>query len=69
MEGRWSYQEQMAVAHRMALFVVGGPQRVREGLQTIIDHTQADELILVSDAYRTEDRLRSFEIAITAARG
>jgi luciferase family oxidoreductase group 1 len=68
MDGLWSYQEQMAVAHRMALFVVGGPTRVREGLQTIIDHTQADELILVSDAYRKEDRLRSFEVAITAAR-
>jgi luciferase family oxidoreductase group 1 len=68
MDGLWSYQEQMAVAHRMALFVVGGPARVREGLQAILDHTQADELILVSDAYRKEDRLRSFEIAIQAAR-
>ncbi|MGE5096737.1 MAG: LLM class flavin-dependent oxidoreductase [Betaproteobacteria bacterium] len=68
MEGSWSYNEQLAVASRMALFVVGGPARVREGLQTIIDHTQADELILVSDAYRAEDRLRSFEIAIQAAR-
>lgn len=68
MEGRWSYQEQMAVAHRMALFVVGGPARVHEGLQAIIDHTQADELILVSDAYRSEDRLRSFEIAMKSAR-
>ena len=64
----WSYDEQMAVASRMALFVVGGPARVREGLQTIIDHTQADELILVSDAYRFEDRLRSFERAMAAAR-
>jgi luciferase family oxidoreductase group 1 len=66
MEGLWSYQEQMAVAHRMALFVVGGPERVRQGLQTIIDHTQADELILVSDAYRVEDRFRSFELAMRA---
>jgi luciferase family oxidoreductase group 1 len=68
MEGLWNYGEQMAVASRMALFVVGGPARVREGLQAIIDHTQADELILVSDAYRKEDRLRSFELAMQAAR-
>lgn len=69
MEGLWSYDEQVAVGSRMALFVVGGPARVREGLQEIIDHTQADELILVSDAYRAEDRLRSFELAMAAARG
>jgi len=69
MDGAWSYAEQMAVASRMALFVVGGHARVREGLRTIIDHTQADELILVSDTYRFEDRLRSFETAIAAAKG
>ena len=68
MEGLWSYAERMAVASRMALFVVGGPERVRAGFQAILDHTQADELILVSDTYRKEDRLRSFEIAMQAAR-
>ena len=68
MEGLWSTGERMALAERMALLVVGGPERVRAGLQHIIDVTQADELILVSDAYRFEDRLRSFEI-IAQARG
>ncbi|HET7402425.1 MAG TPA: MsnO8 family LLM class oxidoreductase, partial [Usitatibacter sp.] len=68
MEGLWTYGEQMAVASRMALFVVGGPARVRAELEAILHHTQADELILVSDAYRKEDRLRSFEIAMQAAR-
>jgi luciferase family oxidoreductase group 1 len=67
MEGRWSPGEQMAMAERMALMVVGGPARVREALQQIIDATQADELIIVSDAYRPEDRLRSFDIIAEAA--
>jgi luciferase family oxidoreductase group 1 len=62
MEGLWSQAEQLAMAERMALMVVGGPQRVREGLQEIIDVTRADELILVSDAYDRNARLRSFEL-------
>jgi alkanesulfonate monooxygenase SsuD/methylene tetrahydromethanopterin reductase-like flavin-dependent oxidoreductase (luciferase family) len=58
----------MALAERMALFVSGGPARVRDGLQRIVEATRADELILVSDAYAPEDRLRSFEILMQAAR-
>jgi luciferase family oxidoreductase group 1 len=62
MEGLWTPPEQYAMAERMALMVVGGPDRVRAGLQEIIDVTQADELIIVSDAYDPADRRRSFEI-------
>ena len=62
-----SQGEQLALAERMALMVVGGPERVREGLQQIVDVTQADELIVVSDAYRPEDRLKSFDIIAQAA--
>ena len=62
MDALWSTGERLAVAERMALMVVGGPERVRAKLQEIIDVTQADELILVSDAYDKADRLRSFEI-------
>jgi luciferase family oxidoreductase group 1 len=69
MDAVWNERERLAVAARMALFVVGGPERVRDGLQQIIDHTQADEIILVSDAYRREDRLRSFEILANVAGG
>jgi alkanesulfonate monooxygenase SsuD/methylene tetrahydromethanopterin reductase-like flavin-dependent oxidoreductase (luciferase family) len=65
----WSDMERAAVAERMALFVVGGVARVREGLQRIVEATEADELILVSDAYRSEDRVRSFELLMEAARG
>ena len=68
MESLWDERERMAVAHRMALFVVGGVARVREGLRQIVQATAADELILVSDAYRPEDRLRSFELLAQAAR-
>ena len=55
--------ERAALAERLALFVVGGPARVAEGLQQILDATQADELILVSETYERAARLESFRIA------
>lgn len=64
----WTEAERYAVAERMALFVVGGPERVRAGFRSIVEATQADELILVSDAYEPADRLKSFEVAMEAAR-
>ena len=64
-----SDMERAAVAERMALFVVGGPSRARDGLERIVEVTQADELILVSDAYDPADRIRSFELLMEAARG
>jgi luciferase family oxidoreductase group 1 len=67
MDAVWSPGERLAVAERMALMVVGGPERVRAGLQQIVDATQADELIVSSDAFRKEDRLKSYEIIAGAA--
>jgi luciferase family oxidoreductase group 1 len=67
MASVWSEAEAMAVADRMALMVVGGEERLRSGLQQILDATQADELIVVSDAYAFEDRLRSFDCIARAA--
>jgi len=62
MEGLWTRGEQLAVAERMALMVVGGRERVRDGLQQIVEATRADELILVSETWDRRARLRSFEI-------
>ncbi|HXZ50025.1 MAG TPA: LLM class flavin-dependent oxidoreductase [Usitatibacter sp.] len=67
MEGLWSPGEQLAVAERMALMVVGGPERVREGLARIVEATAADELIVVSETWDRAARLRSYEIVAEAA--
>jgi luciferase family oxidoreductase group 1 len=61
-----SDMERAAIAERMALFCVGSPARVREGFEQIVEATQADELILVSDTYRHEDRVRSYELLMAA---
>jgi luciferase family oxidoreductase group 1 len=69
MDKVWTPGERYAVAERMALMVVGGPERVAAGLAKIVAITKADELIIASDAFERADRLRSYEILAEAARG
>ena len=67
-EMAWSAGERLAVAERMALFCVGSPARIRDGFRQILEATDADELIIVSDAYRHEDRVRSYELVMEAGK-
>lgn len=62
----WTPAEREAVMSRLRLALFGDPTKVRAGLTELIEHTQADELIVVSDLYRHEDRLRSYELLATA---
>jgi luciferase family oxidoreductase group 1 len=62
MQGLWSPNEEQAVRHMTSTMVVGGPARVEAGLRRLIEITTADELIITSDLYSHEDRLRSFEL-------
>ena len=67
MNNLWSPQEESAVATMTRILVVGGPNRVRESLQEIVNITGADELIMTSDVYDHAKRLRSFEIIAECA--
>jgi len=58
----WTPRERAAVMQNLGAAVVGGPESVRQGLETILEQTRADELMLVTDVYDPEDRQRSFEI-------
>lgn len=58
----WTPRERAAVMQNLGAAVVGGPESVRQGLETILEQTRADELMLVTDVYDPEDRRRSFEI-------
>ncbi|KHD87584.1 MAG: luciferase [Bdellovibrio sp. ArHS] len=62
MDALWTPMEKEHVLQKLGTAVIGGPEKVREGLQKLIDQTQADELMIVSDAYEHTDRLHSFEI-------
>ncbi|HEX7749381.1 MAG TPA: LLM class flavin-dependent oxidoreductase [Bordetella sp.] len=62
MDGLWTPWEREAVEQRLGAAIVGGPQTVRRGLEDLLADTQADEIMIVSDFYRLQDRLRSYEI-------
>lgn len=58
----WSPMEQAQVEQFLGAAVIGGPETVHEGLERFLAETGADELMLNTDVYAAEDRLRSYEI-------
>ncbi len=56
-------QERAAIDDFLAAAVIGGPQRVAQGLQALAETTEADEFVLVCDVFDPEQRLRSLDIA------
>ena len=62
IEGYWSPHEKAQASQMLVCSVVGSPETVRAGVQSMIDRTDADELMIVSDIFDPEKRLRSFEI-------
>lgn len=69
MDDIWSPAEKEAVLSKLRLAVIGGPNKVRAGLEKIISNTGVQELMIVSDAYSHADRLRSFELIADLKRG
>lgn len=64
----WTPMEQVQVEQFLGAAVIGGPDTVREGLERFLEQTGADELMLNTDLYTSEDRLRSYEIVAEAWR-
>ncbi|MBB6579232.1 luciferase family oxidoreductase group 1 [Comamonas odontotermitis] len=60
--------ERQAIEGFLAVASIGGPERVQQRMRQLADSTGADELMLVSDIYDAELRLRSLEIAAQAVR-
>lgn len=67
IESYWSLSEKAQVQRMLARSIVGSPETVRRGIAALVDETQADELIVVSDVYDHALRLRSFELIAEAA--
>jgi luciferase family oxidoreductase group 1 len=55
--------ERAELDRAFACAVIGGPDRVRSGLQAMLNRTRADELILAGQIYGHQARLRSYAIA------
>ncbi|HRD98392.1 MAG TPA: LLM class flavin-dependent oxidoreductase [Rubrivivax sp.] len=58
----WTPQERVAVQQMLAASAVGSPDAVRAQLQSIVDQTAADELIVASAVHEHAARLRSYEL-------
>jgi len=70
MDTYWTLAEKSHANRMLARSIVGSPKTVRVGIDALVDETCADELIVVSDVYDHDARLRSFElIAATQTAG
>lgn len=67
IETYWSPVEKAQVTRMLARSIVGSQETVRAGMDALIAETKADELIVVSDVYDHERRLRSIELIAEAA--
>ncbi|RED61724.1 LLM class flavin-dependent oxidoreductase [Cohnella lupini] len=62
MDDLWSPHEEAALRKQFGYAVVGDPEQVKTRLQAVLDETDADELIIASQIYDHQARLKSFEI-------
>jgi luciferase family oxidoreductase group 1 len=67
IETYWQPHERFRAQQMLACSVVGSVETVRSGLEALLERTRADELIVVSDVYDFETRLRSFTLIAEAA--
>jgi alkanesulfonate monooxygenase SsuD/methylene tetrahydromethanopterin reductase-like flavin-dependent oxidoreductase (luciferase family) len=61
MDGLWSDAEREAVNARLSAAIVGSEATVKAGLRSLLQETEADEVIAVTDTYEHADRLNSCE--------
>jgi alkanesulfonate monooxygenase SsuD/methylene tetrahydromethanopterin reductase-like flavin-dependent oxidoreductase (luciferase family) len=62
IETYWTPLEKARAMQMLARSIVGAPHTVRAGLSALIAETAADELMIVSDIFDHDARLRSFEL-------
>ncbi len=65
----YSPAERAFVQDRLDAQVIGGPETVRRGLDTLLAATQADELMVTTTVHSSAERHRSFERVAALAEG
>jgi alkanesulfonate monooxygenase SsuD/methylene tetrahydromethanopterin reductase-like flavin-dependent oxidoreductase (luciferase family) len=68
MTGLWNDAEEAQAKNMTRLMACGGPEKIKREISGIVEMTGADELIITSDLYDNEERLRSFEILMNAVK-
>ncbi|UGY02773.1 LLM class flavin-dependent oxidoreductase [Bradyrhizobium quebecense] len=66
IETYWSPSEKAQAMRMLARSIIGSPETVRAGIDALVAETGADELMIVSDVYDHQKRLRSFELIAEA---
>jgi luciferase family oxidoreductase group 1 len=66
VEAEWSEVEMAGVRHMLRYSAVGSPETVRRWLESFIQETQADEIMVTAQIFDHEARLKSFEIVSEA---
>lgn len=69
MNAIWTEQEKRIIESNFGTLITGDLKGVQEGLYEYLMKTQADEIIVMSDPYDFNDRLKSFEIIAQAVKG
>lgn len=68
MDDIWSPSERYGVQQALSMSVVGDSVRVQHGLASLMNNTQADEIMVNGQIFDQQSRLRSFEITKQASK-
>ena len=64
----WTAEERQMVAAKFGAAIFGAPEQVAARLNAFLEQTQADELIVVTNTYDFQARLRSYELLASLAK-
>jgi len=62
MDKVWSREEAAAIQHMMSYTFIGSPSTVKKQLEKFIAQSEIDELMVTTNIYDQEDRLKSYEL-------
>ncbi|WP_108672087.1 LLM class flavin-dependent oxidoreductase [Peribacillus acanthi] len=62
MEELWSDFEKEALKNQLGASIIGSPETVKQKLLSFIAETEADEIMIISQIFDHQKRLRSYEI-------
>jgi luciferase family oxidoreductase group 1 len=67
IDSYWTAAERAQAAGFLSRSIIGSPDTVRAGIRALVEETGADELMIVSDIFDHDERLRSYELIAEAA--
>lgn len=65
----WTPEEKLRAQHMLNFSIIGDRDEIKRGVDALLERTNADELMIVSDMYDVDKRLRSFEIIADVVKG